>query len=71
MWEKIKAWLTLSAETKGKIKSIVKGAVVAGLGLALVTAAEALKVADFGKYDDVAVAIASVLVNIGKVIAKL
>lgn len=63
--------LKLSDENKAKIKSIIKGALIAGAGLALVSAAEALKVADFGDNQALAVAVASILVNVGKVLAKL
>lgn len=61
----------LSDDTKSKLKSIVKGALIAGLGYALTTAAQALQVADFGSHKDLAVAVASVLVNVGKVLLKL
>jgi hypothetical protein len=61
----------LSPEMKEQLVKIAKGAMISGLGALLVAFAEGLKVADFGAYTPVAVAVASILVNTAKVLLKI
>lgn len=62
---------TISPETKAKLKSILKGAAIAGAAALLVSLSEALTQADFGSWTPWLQALAGVLLNIVKVIKNL
>lgn len=61
----------MSPDTKAKLYKIAKGACIAGLGAALVAVAEMLKVTEFGEWTPWAVAGASILLNVAKVLKGL
>jgi len=55
---------------KEDLMKIGKGAVIAGVGAALVFIAEALPSVNFGEYQPVAIVVSSVLVNVARKLAK-
>ena len=63
--------MKLSEETKAKLYKIAKGAAIAALGASLVAVAEMLGAMEFGAWTPWAVALASILIYLAKVMKGL